>query len=223
MNRKWFYVFGGLAFLVVLGAVVATSMRDSRARNPQNGRPTVASENATSKPKPKATVLTATAGDSLPDQSLMATQQSGESPTRLTTDHEHVNAPTSVPTLSFMPKRPNFELSEPWQDNPVDSVVGNGAKLLGEFDNWTEPRATEVAAEGDVNAHQVHVVRQGETLRYIAAMRLGSDTRWRDIVRLNPGILRASEGPLKPGQQLLLPSDAGPVHTAVRPADAAQQ
>ena len=53
-----------------------------------------------------------------------------------------------------------------------------------------------------VTTPQRHVVAPGETLMGIARTRLGSESRWRDILAINPGLESAQ---LKAGQTITLP------------------
>ncbi|WP_424892298.1 LysM peptidoglycan-binding domain-containing protein [Streptomyces sp. XH2] len=72
----------------------------------------------------------------------------------------------------------------------------------------------------------VHEVKQGDSLWEIAEQRLGSGTRWHDIVKANEGVpqadgtvISADTAFLQPGWKLRLPADAKPVPT---PATAAE-
>jgi nucleoid-associated protein YgaU len=68
----------------------------------------------------------------------------------------------------------------------------------------------------------MHVVAQGETLSSIAAKYLGSESRWKDLATLNPGL---DPKKLKPGMQLRVTgvpevADATPARTEPAPAAA---
>jgi nucleoid-associated protein YgaU len=63
--------------------------------------------------------------------------------------------------------------------------------------------APETPAAGDAN---VHVVKGGETLSDISKQHYGTTTKWKEIIKANPGI--DPEG-LKVGQKLKLPEIAG--------------
>lgn len=63
--------------------------------------------------------------------------------------------------------------------------------------------APEAPAAGDPN---VHVVKSGETLSDISKQHYGTTTKWKEIIKANPGI--DPEG-LKVGQKLKLPEIAG--------------
>ena len=79
--------------------------------------------------------------------------------------------------------------------------------------------APEAPAAGDAN---VHVVKTGETLSDISKVHYGTTTKWKEIVKANPGI--DPEG-LKVGQKLKLPEIAGttpaPAGSSAAPADPA--
>ncbi|HEX3134678.1 MAG TPA: LysM peptidoglycan-binding domain-containing protein [Planctomycetota bacterium] len=63
--------------------------------------------------------------------------------------------------------------------------------------------APEAPAAGDAN---VHVVKSGETLSDISKQHYGTTTKWKEIIKANPGV--DPEG-LKVGQKLKLPEIAG--------------
>lgn len=70
----------------------------------------------------------------------------------------------------------------------------------------------EALSSSDPN---VHVVKSGETLSDISKMRYGTTTKWKEIVKANPGI--DPEG-LKVGQKLKLPEIAGTTPAPVGPS-----
>jgi nucleoid-associated protein YgaU len=103
----------------------------------------------------------------------------------------------------------------PSEDLRVGKVIKLPAKAAA-VDPLTTP-APETLTPGDPN---VHVVKAGETLSDISKLRYGTTTKWKEIVKANPGI--DPEG-LKVGQKLKLPEIAGttpaPAGTGSAPAD----
>jgi nucleoid-associated protein YgaU len=69
----------------------------------------------------------------------------------------------------------------------------------------TAPAPTPGASEPSTGSGRVHVVASGDTLAEISKKYFGTTTRWKDIVKANPGI--DPEG-LKVGQKLTIPEGA---------------
>ena len=84
---------------------------------------------------------------------------------------------------------------------PEELHVGQVIKLPGKDSATAAPTPVTGGTEPPPGA-KVHVVAAGETLSDISSKEYGTSTRWKDILKANPGV--SPEG-LKVGQKLIIP------------------
>jgi nucleoid-associated protein YgaU len=84
--------------------------------------------------------------------------------------------------------------------------------------DMTASRESQVSGPAGLGGGQVYVVEEGDTLLDIARRVLGAASRWVEVYELNRDLLGNDPGCIRPGMQLLLPSEEPGAGFARRPS-----
>ncbi len=115
-------------------------------------------------------------------------------------------APTGAPTNNLLPEPGTSPSAQPAGNlGVVNNAGGAGTPGASTPTPMTTPTPAPSAGSGE------YVVQKGDSLALIAKRTLGKESRWNEIVALNPGLNPKN---LKVGARLTLPSGAAPVTVA---------
>jgi nucleoid-associated protein YgaU len=192
----------------------------AKAASPEAGR----SSPEASQASPEAAHASPAAGHGSPEAGhaspslAMATPGSHPASQPGGTTKPGARPPSAHPGVIAAVTQPPRAVVRTYQVRTGDSLSAIARDQLGDMDRWQELYAAnqDTVADPDVihpgeqlklPETPTYTVKPGDTLKAIAAAKLGSADRWREIYELNRAAL-PSPGVVPPGTQLKLPADA---------------
>jgi nucleoid-associated protein YgaU len=140
----------------------------------------------------------------------VATAQSAGNRVRVKSIMPETSFDWSEPPIAYPGDRASAQPSASDEGTPLSAVAPAGAPVsAAPAGAQGAPSSVALAKTADATApNGMHTVAAGETLSTIAAHFLGSESRWKDLVKLNPGL---DPRKLKIGMQIRV---SGPAETA---------